>query len=137
MILKYRKSNSPSPFSKKQNLLRPIIPVSLSFNNLHLRFEALIDSGADFSILPTGIAKRLKINLRLSKKIYFSSATGDMVEGFVSNIFLDIGEGSLKTKVVFANLPGNVGILGQYGFFDKFIVKFDLRKEEIEIRERV
>lgn len=134
MILKYRKFKSPSPFSKKQNLLRPIIPISLSINNLRLRFEALVDSGADISILPTGIANRLRINSKSSKKISFSSATGDIVEGFINDIFLDIGEGNVKTKVVFASLPGNIGILGQYGFFNKFIVKFDLNKEEIEIK---
>lgn len=99
-----------------------------------MRFEALIDSGADFCIFPTGIAKKIKINFAGLKKIYFSSATGDMVEGFISNISLDIGEGSLEIKMVFADLPGNTGILGQFGFFNKFKVSFDLKKKEIELK---
>lgn len=110
--------------------------MSLESKTKSLRFEALIDSGADFSIFPTGIATRLKINLSKLKKIYFSSATGDMVEGFISNIILDIGLGDFETKVVFADLPGNIGILGQYGFFDKYIVKFDLIRKEIEVKPR-
>lgn len=98
-----------------------------------MRYEALIDSGADFCIFPAGIARKLKIILTKLKKIYFSSATGDLVEGAVSNVYLDIGGESFKTRVVFADLAGNVGILGQYGFFDKFQVNFDLKKKEIEL----
>jgi hypothetical protein len=30
--------------------------------------------------------------------------------------------------------PYGFGVLGQYGFFDLFIVKFDFKKEEIEIK---
>lgn len=136
MKLKYRSLSYPTPFSKRQKLLRPIIPLSLSNTKVSLRFEALIDSGADFCIFPRSIAEKLSINLTGRKAIYFSSATGEAVGGNISNIYLDFGEGSFKTKVVFANLPGNVGILGQYGFFDKFIVKFDLSKKEIEVKQR-
>jgi len=30
----------------------------------------------------------------------------------------------------------NYGVVGQNGFFDNFIVKFDLSKEEIELKNR-
>lgn len=136
MKFKYRKFSLPSPFSKRQRLLRPIIPVSLSYNSDSIHFEALIDSGADFSIFPTGIAKRLNINLNNLRQINFSSASGDIVTGFISDIKLDIGERVFDTKVVFADLADNAGILGQFGFFDKFVVKFDLIKKEIELKPR-
>ena len=28
------------------------------------------------------------------------------------------------------------GVVGQRGFFDKFVVKFDFLKEEVELKER-
>ncbi len=136
MKFKYRELNLPSPFSKRQKLQRPVIPISLSKNSVSIRYEALIDSGADFSILPAGLAEILKINLSKSPKIYFSSASGDVAEGVISEINLELEGEVFKTKVIFASLPQNVGILGQYGFFDKFVVKFDLIKEEIELRTR-
>lgn len=136
MKLKYRKSSTPAPFSQKSNLFRPIIPLSIGSAKQTLRFEALIDSGADFCIFPTGLAKELNVNLTQAKSIYFSSATGNMVIGNIAHIYLDIGEGRFKAKVVFADLPGNIGILGQYGFFDQFIVKFDLNKKEIELKPK-
>ncbi len=133
MKLKYKISNSPAPFSK-QKLLRPIIPISLNYGYLSLRYEALIDSGADFCIFPTGIAQRLKINLSKLKKIYFAGATGDMIEGKISTVYLDIGLGKFKTQVVFADLSGNVAILGQYGFFTKFSIRFELEKSVIDLK---
>lgn len=51
-------------------------------------------------------------------------------------IYLEIGGWKFHTKVVFADLAGNTGILGQYGFFDIFVVKFDLVKKEIELKSR-
>lgn len=137
MKFKYRKTSTTSPFSKKKILARPIIPISLKNGGRSLRYEALIDSGADFSIFPTEIAKKLEINLKKRKKIYFSSATGELVQGIINKIELGIGEETFEIFIVFADLAEQTGILGQYGFFDKFIVKFDLIKEEIEIKERV
>jgi len=133
---KYRELDLFSPFSKKQRLRRPIIPISFSIGSISIRYEALIDSGADFSILPTGLAEILEINLDKCKRIYFTSATGNVTLGFVNNINIDLDGKVFKTEVVFANLAKNVGILGQYGFFDKFIVKFDLIKKEIELKSK-
>lgn len=135
MKFKYRKTSITSPFSKRKILIRPIIPISLKSGGKSLRYEALIDSGADFSIFPTEIAKKLGVNLKKARKVYFSSATGDSVEGAIGEIKIDIGEKAFETYIVFADLAEQTGILGQYGFFDKFIVKFDLVKEEIELKK--
>jgi len=133
---KYRELNLFSPFSKKQKLQRPVIPISLNNNSITVRYEVLIDSGADFSILPAGLAEILEINLDKSKKIYFASATGEITGGSISELNIDLNGKIFKTKVVFANLPKNVGILGQFGFFDKFKVSFDLKKKEIELKPK-
>lgn len=71
-----------------------------------------------------------------SKRIHFSGIEDSSAEGYVDNILLGVGNENLKTNVVFADLPSASGILGQNGFFDLFIVKFDLTKEEMEIRTR-
>ncbi len=136
MKFKYRELNLFSPFSKKQKLQRPVIPISLNNNSITVRYEVLIDSGADFSILPAGLAEILEINLDKSKKIYFASATGEITGGSISELNIDLNGKIFKTKVVFANLPKNVGILGQFGFFDKFKVSFDLKKKEIELKPK-
>lgn len=133
MIFKYRKINLHAPFSHKRHLLRPVIPVSLNHKNHSIRYEALIDSGADFNIFPREIAQRLNINLKKEDIIYFSGLEDNLIEGFKARVFLRIGEATFKTKVVFADLNGKSGILGQNGFFDLFEVKFNLLEKEIEI----
>jgi len=133
---KYRKINLVHPFSHRQYILRPIIPVSLSSQSSAVRYEALIDSGSDFNIFPIEIAQKLNINLKKCKTIYFSGVENSSVKGNISSIFISINHDKLKTNVVFADLPSTTGILGQNGFFDIFKVNFDLSKEEIEINAK-
>lgn len=136
MKFKYRKINLRHPFSSKPYILRPIIPVSISSKLTSIRYEALIDSGSDFNIFPMEIAQKLSIDLKNSKRIHFSGIEDSSTEGYVEPILLGVGNENLKTNVVFADLQSASGILGQNGFFDLFIVKFDLTKEEMEIRTR-
>ena len=130
---KYRQVNLFSPFSKKQRLLRPIISVSLTYKQQSIHYEALIDSGADFCIFPVEIGRKLGLNFKNAEKIYFSGAAGEPILGLVGKVFLQIGEITFNTKVVFADLYGKVALLGQYGFFDLCKIKFDFEKQEIEI----
>ena len=82
------------------------------------------------------MAEILGINLTKLEKIYFGSASGEIIDGVISEINIELDEELFKTKVVFADLPKNVGILGQYGFFDKFVIQFDLIKKEVELIPR-
>ncbi len=138
MKFKYRKLNFSSPFSRKK-ILRPIIPVSIQINKTDrkVRYEALIDSGADFNLLPIGLTEILNINSKNLKVIYFTGVDGETIKGLITDIKISLNKFEFITHVVFADISGSsVGILGQYGFFDKFIIKFDLQKEEIEIKTR-
>lgn len=137
MKLKYRKLNFPSPFNRKK-ILRPIIPISIQTNNSgrKVRYEALIDSGADFNLLPMGLIEILNVGSKNLKSIYFTGVSGETIRGLIANIKISLGDNGFITNVVFAEISGAVGILGQYGFFDKFIVKFDFGKEEIEVESK-
>ena len=137
MKFEYRTINNlTSPFSKKA-ILRPIIPISIKYGERRLRYEALIDSGADFIILPVGLAEILNIKAKNSKEIYFSGVDGEIIKGIIAEISLEVRRGdSYTTKVVFAKISGTIGILGELGFFDQFIVSFDLIKKEIELKPR-
>ena len=56
---------------------------------------------------------------------------------FLHKVMIEVGGWSSDVEVGFmTNVAGNVipyGIVGQYGFFDLFKVKFDLKKAEIEL----
>lgn len=131
----YRRIDLADPFSKKRYILRPIIPVSLKYNASSIRFEALIDSGADFSIFPIEIAHKLNIPINRGKKVYFSGVGWESFEGTIADIFIEIGENRIKTKTVFTEARENTGILGQKGFFDNFDIKLSYQKQLIEIEK--
>lgn len=131
MKFPYRKINLSNPFNSKSFILRPIIPFSIHSKDKSLRFEALIDSGADFNIFPIEIAKKLGIILKNSDHISFAGVGGNIIDGVKAEIVLEIGVQKIKTEIVFA--PIDNGILGQYGFFDIWKVNFDLKKKIIEL----
>ena len=131
MKFPYRKINLKNPFNSKQFILRPIIPFSIKYKDRVLRFEALIDSGADFNIFPVEIAEKLEVTLKNSDHIAFAGVGGNIINGIKAEVMLEIGSWEIKTKVVFA--PVDSGILGQYGFFDLYQVNFNLKRKIIKI----
>lgn len=131
MRFPYRKINLKNPFSSKQFILRPIVPLSIKYGEKTLRYEALIDSGADFNIFPLEIAEKLGIKFKENKKLFFTGIAGDPIAGKMAEIVIELGNKKVSAKAVFAEV-GN-GILGQYGFFDILQVKFDLKNKEIVI----
>jgi predicted aspartyl protease len=121
-------------------ILKPIIPIKISSKNQSLRYGALIDSGADFCIFDAEIGKYLGLDIYAGKKEIFGGIQDkDGAEAFLHEVIINIGGWEYKTIVGFSYdiAKHGFGILGQKGFFDIFIVKFDLLKEEIELKERI
>lgn len=121
------------------SILRPIIPVTAKVGNIEVSYAALIDSGADFCIFHGEIGELLGLNVRQGKSERFGGIqTGLSAEAFLHEITLSIGGWNYKAVIGFSYdiAPQGYGILGQKGFFGLFIVKFDLTKEEIELKER-
>lgn len=59
---------------------------------------------------------------------------------YVHPLIIEVGGWSYPIEAGFmVNVAGNVmpyGLVGQKGLFDLFVVKFDLLKEEIELKNR-
>lgn len=121
------------------SILKPVIPISILANSLELRYAALIDSGADFCIFDAEIGENLGIDISSGLKIEFGGIQeGNVARGFLHPVSVKIGGVDYRTTVGFSyNISKHgYGILGQKGFFDIFVVKFDLIKEEIELKSR-
>jgi len=120
-------------------LLKPIIPIGLLLNKRLIRYEALIDSGADFNIFNAEIGELLGINIPFGKKMKFSGIAGEPFEVYLHNLTLDVGGWQYKIMAGFSYeiSPYGFGILGQRGFFDLFRVKFIFSKGIVEITPEV
>ena len=116
-------------------LFKPIIPIGLLFNGRQIRYEALIDSGADFNIFNAEIGEIIGIKIRDGKKVQFSGIAGEPFEVYLHGLTLEVGGWQYKIVAGFSYeiSPYGFGILGQKGFFDLFRVKFIFSKGIIEI----
>jgi hypothetical protein len=122
------------------SLLKPIIPIRIVVGDKSLQYSALIDSGADFCIFHREIGEALGIEITAGEKFIFGGVQqADLASAYLHKLDLMVGGWKYETTVGFSGeiADESYGILGQKGFFDIFVVKFDLRKEEIELRERI
>ncbi len=119
-------------------VLRPVIPIEIIYEGKSVSYEALVDSGADGNIFPAQIADILGIDVKSGEKKEVWGITGVGEDYYAHSVELIVGGWSYDIKVGF--LPNiarlGYGILGQKGFFDNFVVKFDLLKSEIELKTR-
>ncbi len=121
------------------SVLKPIVPIELTVGNKKLRYKALIDSGADFCILEGEVGEYLGLDVRSgTKEIFGGIQDRGGAEAFFHKVTITVGGWSCRTTIGFSYdiAKHGFGILGQRGFFDIFIVKFDLLKEEVELKER-
>lgn len=117
--------------------LRPVIPIEITANNLEVPYEVLVDSGADMCIFDAQIASILGINIVKGIKTQVSGVTGYPEDMYIHTVRIKVGGLDCKMEVGFMNMRNSTyGVVGQKGFFELFIVKFDLKKNEIEIKPR-
>ena len=140
MRFKYRKFNliSPSDFFGKF-ILKPIIPIKISGSTTTLQYAALIDSGADFCIFDAQIGEYLGLNIKLGAQIQFGGIQDfGGAKAYLHKLNMEISGHDIRTDVGFSYdiSKDGYGILGQKGFFDIFVVKFDLKKEIVELKPR-
>ncbi len=118
-------------------VLRPIIPIEVG-NDFFVHYEVLVDSGADICLFHSDIAELLEIDVEKGEKREVTGITGDkQVYFYHRSVPIKIGGWEHKINVGFMKgTPYGYGVVGQESFFEIFIVKFDLIKEEIELIER-
>ena len=119
---------------------RPVIPIKIIYKDRSIRYEVLVDSGADICIFDADIGVILGVDVPSGTPNSVGGIAGQTVRYYTHEVTIEIGGWSYPITAGF--LPGvagsfNYGVVGQKGFFDNFVVKFDLLKEEIELKSRV
>lgn len=119
-------------------VLRPIIPIEILYKTGGVKCEVLVDSGADVNIFDSEIGDILGINIEKGEKKTVSGITGVGEPYYVHPVEINVGGWKYKTDVGFLRNIARLGysVVGQKGFFDIFVVKFDFEKEFIELKDR-
>ena len=117
----------------------PSIPIILTGrSNVKIEFMALIDSGADLSVIPEDIADLLNIDMDGKKDK--SKGIGGEVEVINSKINVKIKKGhedyslNVPVQVILGDNKIPV-ILGREVFFDEFSITFDQINDRILLKK--
>lgn len=120
-------------------IYRPTIPIVFKSKSKFIQMEAIIDSGADFTILPIEIAGILDIKLDGRTKTEFHGAGGNPFPVYpspvnIEHILRQSGFRTInwQTKVFFAESQPAI-LLGHKGFLERFRVTLDGKRKEVEI----
>ena len=128
------------PYIQTKLFYRPIIPLTLRHKEKLVDTYALVDSGADISIFSAEFASLLDIDLTHLKKHTFSGVKGGEEGkgiGYISSLEIGIGETFLTLPVILSfdtTLDTDMGILGQVGLFDHYLVQFDRANKTVVLK---
>ncbi len=118
---------------------RPKVPVKLVGKNASLNFIALLDSGADVSVIPQAVADALGLvyDIKHPETLYGHREKSESYESAVDLVFrTKRGMASISNvPVVVVPSDGDFEvILGVAGIFDHFSVTFDRSHNKITLR---
>lgn len=123
------------PYRKYGAFYKPVVPVIFKYKDKSFPYQALIDTGADISIIHAEIAEQLGLKLSDGEKFPFAGICGNAM-GFLHRVDLGIGGHIFKDiPVVFTKdiNPYGFGILGHEGLFERMKLTFEVAKKQIEI----
>src|SRR3989338_10504396 len=127
-------------YKRYGDTLRPVIPIKLINGKGEIGYEVLVDSGADLCIFSEAIGEAIGIDVRKGKQKEVFGIGGKASVFFVPSVEIEVGGWPYKIEAGFMpDVAGRVmsyGVVGQVGFFEHFTVKFDLFKEELEVKRR-
>ena len=121
-----------SPIKKKGGLVpEPIIPVGIMTAGGFKLYDFLVDSGADFTLLPRSLAAEIGINLKKCPTSTTMGVEGGGIKIYHSQILIRIGEFQNKIRCTFAQHDRIPPLLGRLDVFSKFNITFHAGRRSI------
>jgi hypothetical protein len=126
------------PYKRIDGRFRPIIPIEISHDDRAVRYEVLVDSGADTCIIPGDIGCVIGLDVESGEPFELGGVTGVHRTDYFHTVTLKAGKHSFSTKVGFMDTmrEGAFGMVGQKGFFDRFAIKFDYAERELVLHKK-
>ena len=118
----------------------PYIPIEIKGNSYWIQTMALLDSGADISIIPKDLAELLGLDLTGEKTK--ANGIGGEITVINSRVLVRIKnphekyEFEIPIQIILEETKAPP-IIGRDGFFDKFIIEFNHYEEKIKLKNIV
>lgn len=123
----------------EDRIFRPVIPVTFKVQDKQFKSYALIDSGADYTILPIEVAGQLGLKLSAEFRYSMEAAGGSSLNIYrspveIKHIIQKSGFRNLEwSSYVYFAESGSTLLLGQKGFLDRFEVRLNGHSKETHI----
>ena len=119
---------------------RPVIEITLKHIDNLIRYEVLVDSGADICLFSQSVGEAIGVDIKSGKIREVFGVGGKASLYYLHKISIEVGGWNYEIEAGFMpDVAGRTmpyGLVGQKGFFENFIVKFDLLKEEVDLKTR-
>lgn len=123
------------PYLEKDGRYFPIIRVKLKSRKKELLVEALIDSGASFSVFRSEIADYLKITIEKGKPVYLIGIGGRIL-GYLHSVPVEVDGVGFSCKIVFSKeYTVSLNLLGRDNFFVPFLITFSENSRKLRLVE--
>jgi hypothetical protein len=111
----------------------PVIPLVLKYGHKKIDTDALIDSGATFSVFQPAIADYLGIKIDSGKKLVLGGV-GGRIKGYLHKLEINVSDKMFTCPIVFSReYLVSFNLLGRKDVFNKFKITFDERKKIVEL----
>ncbi len=112
-----------------------MVPVRLHNFGKTVGADALIDTGATFSIFKAEIADFLGVPIERGKKVLIITI-GDHLVGYRHNLQMQVLDKTFDCEVVFSrDFRFSLNLLGRNGFLDNHLVTFNQADKKIIVEE--
>lgn len=118
-------------YEKRYNLYYPSIPIKYkSTTGLEIEIKALVDSGADITLVP----KSLGLNMGLKKQdLHYIGGVGGRMGYYLNNCYIAINGNYIKIPVAFATKDNIPFLLGRKGVFNRFEFCFNEKRKKLTV----
>ncbi len=135
--MKFKYSSFIPPYLIKHWIKKPIIQIEVFGSNGSKKFNALIDSGADYSLFNIQVAKLAGLDLSKAEICPFVGIGGkqEIPAYLLEDVEIKLEGINQKIKIPVGFIDSeSVGLLlGQEGFFDNYRIKFEKDHDVFEI----
>jgi hypothetical protein len=115
----------------------PLIEVELIGPKRNLIVQALVDSGATFSLFRPEIADYLGVPLKSGQILYFQGIKGKIL-GYLHQIEVRINKEKFFCYIAFSpDFEASFNILGRNNFFLPFLITFNEKLQKVILEKNV
>ncbi len=109
----------------------PLIPLGIFHDRKWIRTEALVDTGATYSVFSSKIADRIGLNYQKGEKIPLTNASGKKFDTYLNQVKIQIGKHIVNALFGFSDGLCPYNLLGRKDVFDHFKICFDEKNYQV------